>query len=76
MSAAVGLEALGEAVESPSPLRKKSPSNGISASESAAFASRSVRFAKNSAFRSAASGQEEKYTLQELLPHAFTKDFL
>lgn len=27
-------------------------------------------------FRSAASGQEEKYTLQELLPHAFTKDFL
>lgn len=27
-------------------------------------------------FRSAASGQEEKYQLQELLPHAFTKDFL
>jgi cytidine deaminase len=27
-------------------------------------------------FRSAASGQEEKYQLQELLPHAFTKEFL
>jgi len=27
-------------------------------------------------FRSAATSQEEKYTLQELLPHAFTKDFL
>jgi cytidine deaminase len=27
-------------------------------------------------FRSASSSQEEKYTLQELLPHAFTKEFL
>lgn len=27
-------------------------------------------------FRSAASGQEEKYQLQELLPYAFTKKFL
>jgi cytidine deaminase len=27
-------------------------------------------------FRSAESGQEERYTLQELLPHAFTKAFL
>jgi len=27
-------------------------------------------------FRSVASGQDEKYQLQELLPHAFTKDFL
>jgi cytidine deaminase len=27
-------------------------------------------------FRSVASGQEEKYQLQELLPHAFTKEFL
>jgi len=27
-------------------------------------------------FRSAASREEEKYTLQELLPHAFSKSFL